>query len=538
MDAIRTIVNDASAYLAGNSIYTSYKQQWQYLLESYVGGDEYREAGHLIKYQLESDEEYRNRLATTPLQNHCGSVISVYNSFLFKSKPKRVFGSIETSPKLNNFLYDADLDGRSFDAFMKDVATWASVFGSCWVIVSKPATGAASLAEEIAQDVRPYLSILTPLAVLDWSWTRLPNGRYELDYLKYVEETTGDLVTIKEWTPEAIKTTVVDSKENVINDQTVEINGLGKIPAVIAYNKRALVRGIGISDIADIADAQKFIYNCYSEIEQSIRLDSHPSLVTTPDTNVGTGAGSLIHVAEGTDPGLKPYLLEFSGASVDKILATIEKTVESIDKMANTGAIRATESRTVSGVALETEFSLLNARLAEKATAMELVEEQIWRLYAEYENLTWDGIIEYPSHFNVRDAKNDLEFYKSAAEASVPSATYKKTVYKNIARLASEDEDTIAQMEAEIDSADVEQPQPEAAPQPQQTVTYVEDNSNDNMDDNNEPFEVHIMLNPATGEMVIVKSQEQHDQLTTEGWLKKTKKTIKEMADLFKEINL
>ena len=513
MDAIRTIVNDATAYLSGNSIYTSYKQQWQYLLESYVGGDEYREAGHLIKYQLESDEEYRNRLATTPLQNHCGSVISVYNSFLFRSKPKRVFGAIDTSPKLNSFLYDADLDGRSFDAFMKDVATWASVFGSAWVMVTKPNTGAANLAQEIAADVRPYLSIITPLAVLDWSWTRLPNGRYELDYLKYVEETTGDIVTVKEWTPEIIKTTVVDAKENTVNNQTVEPNGLGKIPAVIAYNKRALIRGIGISDIADIADAQKFIYNCVSEIEQSIRLDSHPSLVTTPDTNVGTGAGSLIHVSEGTDPGLKPYLLEFSGASVDKILATIEKTVESIDKMANTGAIRATVSRTTSGVALETEFSLLNARLAEKATALELVEEQIWKLYAQYENLVWDGIIEYPNHFNIRDAKNDLEFYKSAVEATVPSNTYKRTVYKNIARLVSEDEDLIAEMSAEIDAAEMESYAPEMEPEMESTESEME--SEDEM----EEFEIHIMMNPANSEMTIVKTQAEHEQLAAAGWV-------------------
>jgi hypothetical protein len=35
------------------------------------------------------------------------------------------------------------------------------------------------------------------------------------------------------------------------------------------------------------------LYNINSEIEQSIRIDSHPSLVKTPETQAGIGAGSL-----------------------------------------------------------------------------------------------------------------------------------------------------------------------------------------------------------------------------------------------------
>ena len=147
-------------------------------------------------------------------------------------------------------------------------------------------------------------------------------------------------------------------------------------------------RGIGISDITDIADAQRAIYNCNSEIEQSIRVDSHPSLVKTPETQAGVGAGSIIQMPENLDPGLKPFILEYNGASVESILSTIKHTTEAIDKMANTGAVRATESRSMSGVAMETEFQLLNARLAEKADNLELAEEQLWTLFAQYQGRT------------------------------------------------------------------------------------------------------------------------------------------------------
>jgi hypothetical protein len=186
------------------------------------------------------------------------------------------------------------------------------------------------------------------------------------------------------------------------------------------------VRGIGVSDIADIADAQKFIYNATSEVAQSIRLDSHPSLVKTPETQAGIGAGSLIHMPENMDPGLKPYLLEFSGASVASIYESIAATISSIDKMANTGAVRATESRTMSGVAMETEFQLLNARLSEKADNLELAEEQMWKLWCEYMGYTWDGSIEYPGSFNMRDTGKEIEQLRIAKDTATDPVVLRK----------------------------------------------------------------------------------------------------------------
>ena len=132
-------------------------------------------------------------------------------------------------------------------------------------------------------------------------------------------------------------------------------------------------------------------------------------MVTTPNVNIGTGAGALIHMPEDLDPALKPYVLTTSGANVDSILKTKQSLVESIDKMANTGAVRATESRSMSGVAMDTEFQLLNARLSEKADNLELAEEQLWKLFAEYQGYQWDGQIDYPNSFGIKDVSNDIK---------------------------------------------------------------------------------------------------------------------------------
>jgi hypothetical protein len=149
------------------------------------------------------------------------------------------------------------------------------------------------------------------------------------------------------------------------------------------------------------------VYNLNSEVEQSIRVNGHPTLVKTADVEASAGAGAIAQMPDNLDPALKPYLLTVS-TDIGQIYTSINSLVDSIDKMANTGAIRATQARTSSGVAQEAEFMLLNARIAEMADNLELAEEQIWRWYALYEGTVFDGSIEYADNYNIRDKKDYL----------------------------------------------------------------------------------------------------------------------------------
>jgi len=493
MNVIDTLSTELKSLLQGNLLYETYFPQWEYLLESYVGGLEYRDANHLTRYQLETDNEYGARIRTTPLENHCQSVISVYNSFLFREDPHREFGSIEYMSELEDFLNDADFDGRSLNAFMKDVATWTSVFGHAWIIVSKPNVGAVTLADEQAAGVRPYVSLLTPMVVLDWEYSRAPSGRVQLSYLRYLEETTGELKTVKTWTRDIITTTVVDTKRDVIKEMTEEVNGLGMIPAVCAYNGRSIIRGFGISDIADIADQQKFIYNATSEVEQSIRMDSHPSLCKTPETQAGVGAGAIIHMPENLDPGLRPYVLDFAGANVSSIYEAINHSISSIDKMANTGAVRATESKVMSGVAMETEFQLLNARLSEKADNLQLAEEQMWKIWCKYMGYEWDGEVDYPGSFNIRDTAQEITQLQQAKAAATNPKVF-DLIDGKIAEFLGEDPEVYF-------AADMLQGQDVLPPEP--------------------VFEPHIMCDPITGKEYIARTEQEHLDYAALGYIHK-----------------
>jgi hypothetical protein len=345
-------------------------------------------------------------------------VIATYIGFLFREEPDRDFGTWEGSPDLEAFLKDCDYEGRSFNQFMKDAAIWSSVFGHCWILCTKPNIGATTLGQEMEAGVRPYVNLITPLTVSDWKYRRSENGAYELTYLKYIEEVIDKITVIRKWYLDRIETWISDEDKKEAYMEKSEPNQLGMIPAVLVYNKRSVVKGIGVSDISDIADTTRMIYNLTSEADQGIRMAVHSTLVVPPTAQVGSGAGAMIILQESSDPGLNPYLLEQGTSSIDNIYNTIDKLVESIDRMAHTGGVRGTQKFSESGISMEVEFSLLNSRLAEKADNLEVAEEQLWRIFGAYQGKTWEGEIEYPDSFNIRDEQREIQQLATAKSAA------------------------------------------------------------------------------------------------------------------------
>ena len=439
--------------LATHKDYKENVNHWEYFIRSYNGGFDYQVGQYLNRYNLELDNEFNQRLLNTPCDNHCRNIIQIYSSFLFRVKPTREFGEMQDEASLESFLKDTDLDGNNFDTVIKQAQNYASIYGHSILILDKPKVVSNTKADELQQDIRPYLSIVTPENILDWNYKREVNGRYVLDYLKVREEVDRDGgIYLRCWYLDRVDTHYLknDSTESVLLD-TAE-NQIGKIPAVILYNSKSHKRGIGQSDLTDIADLQKAIYNEFSEIEQLIRLTNHPSLVKTPSVNASAGAGAIIEMPEEIEPNLKPYLLQPSGQNLQSIMDSITKKVESINRIAHTGAVRTTKTQVSSGIALQTEFELLNARLSEKADNLQLAEEQLFKLYAQFQNVNFDGEINYPESFNIRDFATDLMFYQQAKAINVKSPTLVKEIDKEIARAVVDDNNKLNIIFDEIDT--------------------------------------------------------------------------------------
>jgi len=424
--------------------YDDNQDRWEFYLRSYMGGSDYQGGNYLTKYVNEDKDEYNRRLMLTPIDNHCRNIVHIYSSYLWRVPPKREFGALANNVSLEYFLKDADLDGRSFDSFMREAQVWASVYGHVWLMMDKPKSTAGTRADELAQGIRPYINLFTPENIFDWRYERQASGRFQLSYLKVRESIVRDTATdvkqtFRVWTNETIQLYEVNNEtERLVEEMD---NPIGLIPAVFVPAQRSIKRGIGISDLTDIASMQKAIYEELSEIEQLIRISNHPTLVKTFDTDATAGAGSIINMPDDLDANLKPYQIQPNGGNLDAVRAAINDKVEAINRMAHMSAIRGTEGQTKSGIAMQTEFQMLNARLSEKADILELAEEQIWALFCIWQGITPDVQVFYPDSFDVRDYPNELAFLQGAKASGVNSRTFQQEVDKRIADLVLDDEE-------------------------------------------------------------------------------------------------
>ena len=441
-----------------HELYKKNIYRWKYYYDSYYGGQDYQQGQYLRKYMAEEDDgynEYGKRLMNTPLDNHCRSVVDTYTSFVWRETPQREFGSLANNPALELFLKDADLEGRSFNAVMREATTLANVYGHVLLMLDKPASEATTLAEELAQGIRPYLVVITPENIVDWSWERQANGRYDVNYLKIKEYEDAEKEIYRVWENDRVSVYEVETESEIHKLIEQYDNTMMHIPAVFLYGQRSHERGIGISQIADIADIQKSIYNELSELEQVIRLSNHPTMVATEGVDMMGGAGSVITIEDtDIDPQLKPYMLQPSSQSIGSILESIDKKIGMIDRMGNLSSMRSTSRATASGVSLKIERELLNVKLAQIADNLEICEEQLFHHFVHFYDMSahFDGVIDYPDNFDMTDTYTELDFLLKASAAPVSSSQFKTEISKQIARLVVEDEEKMDAIIQEIEN--------------------------------------------------------------------------------------
>ena len=131
----------------------------------------------------------------------------------------------------------------------------------------------------------------------------------------------------------------------------------------------------------------------------------------------------------------------------------INNKIDAIDRITHMGSVRATGTQVASGIALQTEFQLLNAKLSEKADYLENAEEQIWSLFARWQDAQFDGNVNYPDTFDLRDWANDLQYLQMAKASGIRSETFNKEIDKQIADAVIDDSEKIRTINDEIDSS-------------------------------------------------------------------------------------
>ena len=442
-------------------LYEANINDWHFYSASYAGGTHYRSPslGMLRKYLFEDDapgNQYSQRLEYTAMDNLVKLTIDTYRSYLFKTVPVRTFGFLQDDIMIQRFLKDVDFDGQDLNDFMKHANDMATVYGNVWILITKGSVdGVITREQEIEADIRPYAKLFTPENVCDWEYTKMSNGAERLTYVKTKEWVSQTVTRYIVWTDEVVVTYEHDSEtDTVITTEEIE-NPIGMVPFVCLRANPSPYKGVGISDVADVAKTQQAIFNLLSEAEQGIRISNHPTLVKTDTTYAQAGAGAVINIDETMDAALKPYLIEPDGTNIQSIRDMIEVHVQSFLRQTHLGAVMAERGFSAkSGIALQTEFEMLNTRLGDKAAKMEQAEWNIWYLFWAWSGLQPDEDfnIEYQKSFDLRDEHADIALYSKALALGIESETYKKQLYKQIAKVVIGDGDALDDIYAEIEA--------------------------------------------------------------------------------------
>lgn len=488
---------------------------WNLYMAAYKGIDSIIKGNYIKQHEREPDTAYTRRMDALYSFAYSKSVVEIYIYHLMSKPPQgRTIKDIEDDAIFDMFWNDTDLFQNGFDSVMATLSLYASIQGHMGILVDKPPVQAKSRKEQIDKRLHPYTAVYHPGAILDWKFQKnKETHRPELVFLKlreddetiriitpeawgvFPDEGGGSSVTCSDPYP-AIKTqggtgsgknvgakaapnsvpkdvrgrTATKSKDNYVQATDEGINALGEIPFIWYYSEESDEQGIGISDLNEISRIDISIINNASQIEEIITYAAFPMLMK-PKRDASTrdggsqqedevGVQSVIEFDPEYPESRPGWLTPEVESAINAVLKFIEHKVAEIYRAANIGGLAGTEISTQakSGVALKTEFQVLNSKMVRKANNLEKTENKIMEFFLKWEG-KWDQMKDKvkmgrAKSFNVEDIAADLQ-NALTAQTVVLSDTFSALLQKQVSRqiLPSVSEDEQATIDQEIDDS-------------------------------------------------------------------------------------
>lgn len=466
-------------------LFTQFEREWQFYEDSYIGGQQYlRNAigNHLFAHFREQRDNYLDRAARAVYPNYTQKVIDIYAAFIFNG------GIVRTSddPDFKAFEENADRAGTCLGQLMKeDVMVNAATYGHVLAIVDLPSpdrTPMTKLDDQLL-GMRPYVTVYTPLDVVDWSLDRF--GRFIFVRVREEAPDIGDPFKKREeptyiyrtWTREGWFTHDEDGAE--LGSGT---HKLGEVPAVmIPVRRHPKLSGVGLSLISDIAPLNRRIFNYESLLDEFCYRQAF-NVLAFPVTERVTEDQIKQYLAEvGTTNGFyydgkgaPPSYVSPPTPPAEVLIAKIEKAASQIIELAKLQD-RQNSSSDKSGIAWMYEFNESNSAFGQIAENLEDGERRIIDLFYKWLGRDVAAEVEYPDDFNIRSLNDEIDETLSLLTLNI-SDTFnrelkKRMVKKALPSLTEETEEEITEdiddeSSPAADELEAEKAQPDATQEP------------------------------------------------------------------------
>lgn len=463
--------------------YDENASEWILLMAMFEGIRKIIQLQLIKKHEREPVESYERRMDELFSLGYTKSIIEIFHFYLFKKPPKRTVGDLKNEKVWEMFSSDADLYGNKMDAVFMESSLYAAVEGHMGILVDKPSSVFQTKAEQYEAKVYPYIAKYFPDAILDWKFERDDNNRPRLAMVKLKDDDDEYRIWyLDQWEvwklPEDDNGEPDDSNEE---SKAVFIRGgdnpLEEIPFVWHYNQKSKDHGIGVSDVHEVSRIDLSIVRNLSQIEEVINYaafpimrkpmrDASPTDTVTPQQDDEVSVKAVMEYDPEMPESKPDWLPSAAGDAITSMLSTIDKKISEIYRSSNAGGMAATEIQTQakSGVALKTEFQLLNAKLGSKASNMDIVEMKVVEYFLKWEEL-WK---QYGEEYSVeRDRTYDIENLAADLENALTAKTvvisdkFDELVQKQTARqvLPTASEDDLSVIDGEIEKSVKEKPE-------------------------------------------------------------------------------
>jgi hypothetical protein len=401
--------------------YTSFQNDWQFYIQSYVGGRQYTTDANIFQHLRETEQDYNLRLKRAVYTNYCRSVVDLYTSFIFGVET-HVMRDVEAESYLN-FQQDVDLRGNNIDDFMQQVSTYAQIFGFCGILIDSPPRDDSILTLKDQQDsgIRPYLCVYQPPDIVNWAldrfgqliWVRLKENNQENDDPFGDEEETTHYRTFTrdEWF-------LHDDQQVLIDSDT---HGLGRVPFVCAYfQKHPQYPFVGLSQLVDIAPINRLLANINSYIDEFVSKQAFPFLASSENPMMPDGqepesiisASNVFNYPQGGQP--PSYVSPPTDPAQFMQDYSADYLIQQILRAAHLDHRALAEQ---SGVAKQYDFHQLNHVLSKFSRNLEMAELQVMDIYHRWTGQESEPVqIDYPDNFEIETISQALANSKLVRE--------------------------------------------------------------------------------------------------------------------------
>jgi len=461
-----------------------YKDQffWERWRLTYEGGDDYT-LRYLRKFSTrESDTEFENRRAITPVPAFAKAAVNDIRNAIFQRMRDvtRRGGSRAYQEAVEGMNGGVDMCGTNMTAFVGyDLLTELLVMGKVGVYVDMPVVDGYTLAD--TRDVRPYLYMYSVEDILSWRRAR-PEEPTEfsavllrdrvVEYYNPADYNLNLPAELPMGTIERFRYVYIDPNTKLVNVQfynasgrPVDRNGietagldpteleLTRIPFTILDIGESVLKDVCKHQVAllnlgssDVAYALKANYPFYTEQRDLRSVGDHLKHTTMEDGTASAGgqAGADSEIKVGATHGRaydlradRPGFIHPSPEPLEASIKLQEKLEDDVRKLVNL-AVANKVGRPISAEAKDVDNQGLEAGLSFIGLVLENSERKLAEFWAAYEARVPSRrsvpTIKYPDRYSLKSDMTRLDEAKKLSDLmyAIPGHTIKRELARAI----------------------------------------------------------------------------------------------------------